>query len=886
MLRQVVLKSTLITLLCAVSLATYARAEDRRQIDVPAGDLIAALKSLVRQSGIDLVYRSDQLEGLRTQGFRGSVSPQEAVTKLLEGTPLVVKTDSSGAMLISLPASPAAPKAEPPQSQQRAELEEVVVVGTHLRGVTSLPVPVLTMTREDIDAAGVATTEALLESMPQNFTSTTPDSFRTLGNSVVAQLNTERAVAVDLRGLGPQSTLALLNGHRQAGGVAGRVVDISTIPLSVIDSVEVVTGGRSAVYGADAVAGVVNFRTIQDYSGVRGTAYYGSSQDGGASRQVSAVAGRSGANGGLALAYEFEKDGAFDLVDARLVRHPAAASGARYLRFESMPDSEQHSVFATAHRELSEANELRVEGLYSDASHFTAQSDQRPSAAQPDARTYDVEPTQLYGSASLLTSLTPNWHLESTLYTSRRRVDQETISSFPRANLLISSKEKATSQISSGSVLLQGELPTLLGSHPKLAVGAEYQLDELDSRTALVFNGALLPSDPVLGKRHVSSAFLETFWPVSLSSSVAADISVGGRLDHYDDFGSSFNPAVGLSLKMGSAFRLTSAYSRAFRAPSLAELGNPRYFVTFFDVEDPASPTGRSYLLEMSGSNPQLDPEKARTWSAGIEYAPEGASSPRLALYYFQIGYEGRIDLPAPDSADVERALVRNQLYQSRIDRSPAGASLERIVNGASGTVFNLTSVDYDPATIAQNAQTVFPGLVLFDNRFNNNASEDVDGLDLIASWNVQLASLTLNLGANLSYTLDHTRSVTAGAPSFTLMNEPGKPVDFRARIRAGFERGRWSLQTFVNYVTDYENAVQGPVARVDDWTTVDATLRFRSKSLTGSLRDRLEISLIAQNIFDARPPLVTSNNDALIYDATNANPLGRWLAVSVGFKF
>jgi TonB family protein len=82
-----------------------ALADQRRQIDVPAGELIAALKALTQQSGVDLVYRSEQLEGLSTQGVSGAFSPQEAVTRLLEGTALTVKTDPSGAMLIALPRS-------------------------------------------------------------------------------------------------------------------------------------------------------------------------------------------------------------------------------------------------------------------------------------------------------------------------------------------------------------------------------------------------------------------------------------------------------------------------------------------------------------------------------------------------------------------------------------------------------------------------------------------------------------------------------------------------------------------------------------------------------------------------------------------------------------
>ena len=98
-------RSALLALACCVSICMPALADQRRQIDVPAGELIAALKALTQRSGVDLVYRSEQLEGLRTQGVSGAFTPQEAVTRLLEGTALTVKTDPSGAMLIALPRS-------------------------------------------------------------------------------------------------------------------------------------------------------------------------------------------------------------------------------------------------------------------------------------------------------------------------------------------------------------------------------------------------------------------------------------------------------------------------------------------------------------------------------------------------------------------------------------------------------------------------------------------------------------------------------------------------------------------------------------------------------------------------------------------------------------
>ena len=106
---------------------------------------------------------------------------------------------------------------------------------------------------------------------------------------------------LDLRGLGPQRTLVLVNGRRHVGGdtlSSGVSTDINTIPTDLIDRVDVVTGGNSAVYGSDAIAGVVNFVLKDHYQGlqVRGQGGISTYGDGG-SYFVSALAGKNFADG-------------------------------------------------------------------------------------------------------------------------------------------------------------------------------------------------------------------------------------------------------------------------------------------------------------------------------------------------------------------------------------------------------------------------------------------------------------------------------------------------------------------------------------------------------------------------------------------------------------
>src|SRR5882672_12839418 len=105
MLMKVTIRAILLALASTLSIAAYARADAPKHVDIPAGDLSQALLKLSKQYGADLVYRPEQVYGLKTNGAHGSLTTEQAVTQLLQGTPLEVRTDQSGAMLIAPPAS-------------------------------------------------------------------------------------------------------------------------------------------------------------------------------------------------------------------------------------------------------------------------------------------------------------------------------------------------------------------------------------------------------------------------------------------------------------------------------------------------------------------------------------------------------------------------------------------------------------------------------------------------------------------------------------------------------------------------------------------------------------------------------------------------------------
>jgi len=140
-----------------------------------------------------------------------------------------------------------------------AEVEEVIVTGSRIAKQDFVSnSPVATVGREQFVLTNTINTEALLNSLPQ----TVPGLDRTSNNPG------NGTATVDLRGLGANRTLVLIDGKRVTPTSSSGIVDINSIPASLVKSVEVLTGGASAVYGSDAVAGVVNFILRDDFEGV------------------------------------------------------------------------------------------------------------------------------------------------------------------------------------------------------------------------------------------------------------------------------------------------------------------------------------------------------------------------------------------------------------------------------------------------------------------------------------------------------------------------------------------------------------------------------------------------------------------------------------------
>jgi len=172
-------------------------------------------------------------------------------------------------------AQEAAPKVEEgAAAAPDAGLVEVVVTGSHITssGFTT-PTPVTVVGQERLETLGLTNVADALNEVPSFIPLVTPATQQAVGGNIGAQV-------LDLRGLGPSRTLVLLDGERFVPSTTTGTVDVNLIPSVLVQRTEVVTGGASAAYGSDAVAGVVNFILDKKFEGFKTSVQYGDSQHG------------------------------------------------------------------------------------------------------------------------------------------------------------------------------------------------------------------------------------------------------------------------------------------------------------------------------------------------------------------------------------------------------------------------------------------------------------------------------------------------------------------------------------------------------------------------------------------------------------------------------
>lgn len=288
------------------AIAVQANSASTSRYEVPSGTLDDALRAFADQSNIQLLYSPMLVRGKHSPGLRGDHARAAGLARLLSEHGLTAVTVNPNTYLLRSTKDQArAPlvssvQPETTQSSSVIELASVNVTGTRIpRTSMELSFPMTVITAEDIERSGRGTLHDLLSQQP-GLVSHHPVTVASEGRYYPTII----AASASLYSLGPRSTLYLLDGRRIAHfGLAsaelGGIFDLNSIPLSFIDRIEILRGGASAIYGADAMAGTVNIILKKDHAGGEASSQLGISQQGDApSRRASVIFGAQTPGGG------------------------------------------------------------------------------------------------------------------------------------------------------------------------------------------------------------------------------------------------------------------------------------------------------------------------------------------------------------------------------------------------------------------------------------------------------------------------------------------------------------------------------------------------------------------------------------------------------------
>jgi iron complex outermembrane receptor protein len=731
-------------------------------------------------------------------------------------------------------AKPRAQQGNEDSEQKAVPLEEVIVTGTHIRGVSPAS-PLIVLTSTDIASSGATTAGEVLRSLPQSFAGGQQSTIGTNGSGPFQNLsNFNNSDSANLRGFGSDSTLVLINGLRApVTGFQGSV-DTSVIPLVAIDRIEILTDGASALYGSDAVGGVVNFALKENYSGADTSAEVGYPTDGGGvSQRYGQLFGTTWNGGSAMLAYQYrDQNGLYgDQRSWWTGPNPYSLVGSIH----------QNSVFLDLSQWVTPDIEVFTQGLYNRTTSFNVVA----HAGSVDTSFLDTEGYSYVGSIGARLTLPREWELTATGDMGADRFDHHEDDPCCKLDVHI----VPTNRLALAELQAEGPLTQIHSGEVRAAIGVGYRHESLDS----------ISFDPAKASRHIGYGYGELTVPLVGKETAHAGaqglmLTLAGRYEDYSDVGGHFSPEAGLVSKPVSALRLRATWNRSFHAPNLYQKYSPYYVLLNYPVEAPGG--GVTNAVIPAGGNSSLEAETARSYTFGFDWQPVQTRL-RISATYFNISYSNRIIQPTSNPT----AVLLDPTFAPLITLNPSAAAQQSLVNGTTA-VYNATGAPFDPSATG----------AIIDDRFRNVSVQTATGVDLRATDAIETAAGVLAPFFN-GNVLSLRQQLTSAGPLQTISGLVFYPPKYKLQGGLSWERGELGGTATFNYTAAQTNTLAEPQTRVGAWYTLDLQARYASSSSHG-IASGLSARLSILNVFDKNPPIVTSYS--YVYDNTQASPYGR----------
>ena len=712
-------------------------------------------------------------------------------------------------------------------------LEEIVVTGTYIRGVSPAS-PVITITGADIESSGVSTAGEVLRELPESFAGGQQSTIGVNGQGPYQNLaNFNYSDSANLRGFGSDSTLVLINGHRVPVTGLQSSVDISAIPVPAVDRIEVVTDGVSALYGSDAVGGVVNFILKKDYIGAESRAEFGiPTEGGGLSQRYGQLFGTTWEGGSALISYQYrDQDGLYGSQrDWYTGLNPWSLN----------PSIHQNSAFFDASQQVNSNLSVFAQGLYNRTTSF--------DVATPLSGLTAFLPTVGYTYSATVGAnliLAHDWKVDFTGTMGADRFDH--LISEPCCNSAYDIVP--TNRLSMGEVLGEGPVISLPSGDVRAAVGAGYRTERLVSEEF----------DPVTASRHIEYGFSELTLPLigpkaARKGAQQLILTLAGRYEHYSDFGTHFSPQAGLSYEPVQGLRLRGTWNRSFHAPDLYYKYSS-YYALLYPVESPTG--GSTVALIPAGGNSALQPETANSFTLGADYQPPEIRTLRMGATYFNIRYSNRIIQPLTDPTT---ALI-DPVYASLVTPNPSPALQQSIISGAS-PFYNITAAPYNPALVS----------AIIDDRYLNISEQWARGVDISVKLSLDSVVGQFTPFFNGSY-LQLRQKLTDASSEQTISGLVYYPPKYKIQGGLSWSRSSLAGTAILNYVPPEKNNLTTTPGQIGCWATLDLQGSYsivKPQSMFNGISFRLSVL----NVLDKRPAHL--EEDPLGYDNTQASPLGR----------
>jgi iron complex outermembrane receptor protein len=742
----------------------------------------------------------------------------------------------------------------PPPASAVSNLSTVTVTGTRIRGGTT-PSPVITIDSEQMQQEGFTDLGDVIRSVPQNFSGGQNPGVLAgnLAGAGNANQNLTGGSSLNLRGLGADATLTLLNGRRLTYGGFTQAVDISAIPVEAVDRIEIVPDGASAIYGSDAVGGVGNVILKRDFEGVTvGTSYGGATDGGLITREYDITAGTIWSSGGLIATY---KDASADPIYSSQRSYTTQLVDPSTL----YPGSDLQSGLLSVHQSLGDFAELRLDALRTTRDQLQSYNYSGISSRDtPNTTTTLVSP-------SLEVWLPGDWSL-SLGATSGRDDHHEYLRQTGIATGAATITDACYCNDSRSYELgAEGPLFALPAGDVRLAAGIGYRENGFRDVDYVA------TADTFQGSEGARFAYAEFNLPLigpdqQVSGIQRLDVTAAVRGEDYNTFGGVTTPKLGVLYGPNADVTLKASWGKSFKAPTLFEQNyaqNAYLFSpsSFGGVGYPANAT----VLVLDGGNKNLQPERATTQSVSLAFHPEALRDLEAELSWFRIDYRDRVIQPIANSSQA----LNNAIYAPFVDLAPTPQAQANVIANAE-TFYNFVGAPYDPSKVA----------AIIYTQYANAAQQRIQGVDLSGSYRLAWGQGTLTLRGSASW-LDSAQQTAFTDQPYALAGTLFNPPKISGRAGAVWQRGGFSASLFANYRSGVTNRIDE--VKSASFTTFDAALRYalgrRDDAWSG-----LEFTLSLDNALDRDPPLyrVTSPLYVAPYDSTNYSAIGRFLSLSV----